>query len=197
MTTSCTHKKASKSPPAKSIKPSIAPQPQSASWSPAVHPATTTASTTNNQLLIDLQIDIEFFARIERRNVLHCALLAGTLRPKLVVGVLQKLAEAIGPIVARNVALHRERMAVLQIHRSALHPGVGLVDHLALHHALRLILSQQHRRTHSTRRHRAQAAQNNAVAEKSDERIQNAREADHTLSIPAFNAIVAAHTGRY
>src|SRR6266702_7569714 len=100
MTSRCNPAKAWRSRPASFIRPSTAAMPPFASWLPASRQATTIASTTNNQQLsfIDLQVDVEFFARVERGDVLDCALLAIALRPKLIVGVRQQLVEAIGAI---------------------------------------------------------------------------------------------------
>src|ERR1035437_681811 len=151
---------------------------------PSARPPIESMATTANsrQLLlpgVDLQIDVVLVVRIKGTDVLHRALLAIALRPHLVVGVLRKLPEAIRAIVARNIAPDRERMAVLQIDRGALHPNVGFVNDLALHHARGLVLRQQLRGGQAKQHSRTQA-NNRDDAGKPAQRIEEVRETSHT-----------------
>src|SRR6185437_12613638 len=82
--------------------------------------------------LIDLEGDVEIFAVIKGADVLCAALLSAALGPYLVVRVLGELAESIATVIGRDIALHRERVAVLEINGGAFEAGPGFIDNLTL-----------------------------------------------------------------
>src|ERR1700679_4267646 len=108
----------------------------------------------NLDLFFDLQVDIKLALTIERADRLHGTLLAIVLSPKLIVGILRKLAETVLPLTVGKIALHRQAASVLQVDHRTFDRRIVGIDYLTLHHPLcrSALLREQRRLPHSCKK---------------------------------------------